>query len=61
MSKPNAEARTDWAKLRATPEAEIEAIAAKDADNPAVSSEDWARTGVALPPRKTSVKQKAGP
>lgn len=36
--------RTDWARLRAKPEDEIERLAAADEDNPAtVSDDEWAR------------------
>ncbi len=55
MPRQSPEGRTNWAKLRATPEAEVEAIAAEDADNPVSPSEDWARMSVALPPRKAPV------
>ncbi|MFN3673644.1 MAG: BrnA antitoxin family protein [Bosea sp. (in: a-proteobacteria)] len=41
--------------MRATPEAEIEAIAVTDSDNPASPNEEWTRMSVVLPPRKTPV------
>lgn len=48
--------RTDWAKLRAMSEAEIERIAANDPDNP--PTDDWADAVVGLPPLKTPVNAK---
>lgn len=50
--------RTDWAKLRATPNAEIERIASSDTDNPATTAEDWAHAVVGLPSVKTPVNAK---
>ncbi len=50
--------RTDWARLRAMSEVEIERIAATDPDNPATTADDWARATVGLPPLKTPVNAK---
>jgi hypothetical protein len=33
--------RTDWARINKLTDAEIEQIAANDADNPATSEDDW--------------------
>lgn len=51
MPRQSPEGRTNWAKLRAASEAEIEAIAAEDTENPVSPSEDWAQMSVALPLR----------
>ncbi len=48
--------RTDWARLRAMPEDEVERIADADRDNPAtVADGEWADAFVGLPPAKVSV------
>jgi hypothetical protein len=47
--------RTDWARIRALTEDEIERMAAADADNPATEEADWAEATVGLPPRKTRI------
>lgn len=47
--------RTNWAALRATPEEEIERIAAEDEDNPATDENHWANATVVLPSGKTSI------
>lgn len=48
--------RTDWARLRAMPEDEVERIADADRDNPAtISDDEWADAFVGLPPGKVSV------
>lgn len=47
---------TDWDRLRATSEQEIERLAAEDEDNPAtLSDEEWAGATVGPAPRKTSI------
>src|ERR1700674_2350641 len=47
--------RTDWARIDALSDAEIERMAANDKDNPATSKDDWAEATVGLPPLKTPV------
>ena len=47
--------RTDWAALRAMPEAEIERIAAADADNPATDAAHWAAATTGPPKAKTAI------
>ena len=48
--------RTDWARLRAMSEDEIERLAADDEDNPAtVNDDEWAHATVGLPAIRTSV------
>jgi uncharacterized protein (DUF4415 family) len=47
--------RTDWARINALSDAEIERMAANDKDNPATSKDDWAKATVGLPPLKTPV------
>ena len=48
--------RTDWARLRAMSEEEIERMAAEDEDNPAtINDDEWAHATVGLPSGKTSV------
>lgn len=47
---------TDWARLRAMPESEVERVADADRDNPAtLSGDEWAEAFVGLPPTKVSV------
>jgi uncharacterized protein (DUF4415 family) len=50
--------RTDWARVDALTEAEIERMATDDTDNPATSAEDWAEATIGLPPLKTPVNAK---
>ena len=50
--------RTDWARVGAFSEADIERMAAADEDNPATARGDWADAVVGLPPRKTPVNAK---
>lgn len=58
---PNAKAsrapkdRTDWNRLKSLSEAQIEAMAKADADNPATREDDWAGAVVGIPPLKTSI------
>jgi uncharacterized protein (DUF4415 family) len=47
--------RTDWSRLRAMSEEEVERIAAEDEDNPATDEAHWADAAVGLPPGKTSI------
>jgi uncharacterized protein (DUF4415 family) len=47
--------RTDWARVRALTDDEIERMAAADEDNPATEEADWADAAVGLPPRKTRI------
>ena len=48
--------RTDWARLRAMSEEEIERLAVEDEDNPAtVHDDEWAHATVGLPASKTSI------
>ncbi|KQO72285.1 BrnA antitoxin family protein [Methylobacterium sp. Leaf89] len=47
--------RTDWTALHARPPAEIERLAADDADNPASDENHWAEATIGLPPVKTTV------
>ncbi len=51
-------AGTDWARVSGFTDAEIEAIARTDEDNPATSADDWAHASVGLPPLKTPVNAK---
>lgn len=51
-----AQDRTDWARLRAMSEDEIERMAEADDDNPAtVDEEEWAHATIGLPVGKTAV------
>jgi uncharacterized protein (DUF4415 family) len=50
--------RTDWARVRAFSDDEIERIAADDEENPATSGEDWIDAVVGPPPVKTPVNAK---
>lgn len=47
--------RTDLQRLKALTDAQIEAMAASDEDNPATSADHWAEATVGLPPLKTPV------
>jgi uncharacterized protein (DUF4415 family) len=47
--------RTDWARVKALTEDEIERMAAEDEDNPATEEEDWAEATIGLPPRKARI------
>jgi uncharacterized protein (DUF4415 family) len=49
---------TNWAVLRSRSDAEIERLAAEDADNPATTEEDWADAVIGLPVLKTPVNAK---
>ena len=49
---------TDWAKVDALTEKQIERMAQADADNPATAADDWAHGLVGLPPTKTPVNAK---
>jgi hypothetical protein len=44
--------RTDWKRIDALTDDDIERMAAADKDNPATSAEHWASARVGLPPRK---------
>lgn len=48
---------TDWARIDALREDEIEAMAKADADNPATTYDDWAKAAVHVP-AKTPVNAK---
>ncbi len=47
--------RTDWKRIDALTDAEIEHMAAEDEENPATTAEHWATAKVGLPPRKTRI------
>jgi uncharacterized protein (DUF4415 family) len=53
-----AEGRTDWAKLRALSDDEIERAARDDIDNPPTDEAHWADARIGLPPLKTAVNAK---
>jgi uncharacterized protein (DUF4415 family) len=57
MAKPKAHKadRTDWTRVRALTEDEIERMAAADEDNPATDEQDWADAAIGLPPRKMRI------
>lgn len=50
--------RTDWERVAAFTDAEIERMAADDEENPASIGEDWIDAVVGLPPAKTPVNAK---
>jgi len=57
--RPDAVAgRTDWARIEAFTDAEIERMAAEDQENPATTGADWVGAIVGLPPAKTPVNAK---
>jgi uncharacterized protein (DUF4415 family) len=47
--------RTDWARVNAFTEEDIERMAAEDDENPGTTEADWADGFVGLPPRKTRI------
>ena len=49
---------SDWRRIDALTDAEIERMAKADRDNPATTSADWAEAVVGLPPLKTPVNAK---
>jgi hypothetical protein len=49
MAKRKAEANTDWARIRALSDDEIERMANDDAENPASKAADWADAMIGLP------------
>jgi len=53
-----AEGRTDWARIDAFTDAEIERMALDDDENPATAGEDWNDAVAGLPPAKTPVNAK---
>ena len=50
--------RTDWKRIAQLSDAEIERMAARDADNPATKKSDWAKAFIGAPPLKTPVNAK---
>jgi uncharacterized protein (DUF4415 family) len=50
--------RTDWARIDAFTDADVERMAADDRDNPAATTDDWIDAVVGLPPLKTPVNAK---
>jgi uncharacterized protein (DUF4415 family) len=49
---------SDWHRIDNLSEAEIEAMAHADSDNPATTAAEWTKGFVGLPPRKTPVNAK---
>lgn len=49
---------TDWKRIARPSDAEIERMAARDADNPATTKADWATAFIGAPPLKTPVNAK---
>ena len=49
---------TDWARVDAFTEADIERMAAADDENPATTADDWAHATIGVPPPKTPVNAK---
>lgn len=49
---------TDWARVAAFTDADIERMAKTDKDNPASQAADWAEAVVGFPPLKTPVNAK---
>lgn len=49
---------TDWKRIEALSDGEIEALAASDSDNPATGADEWAEAFIGLPPRKVPVNAK---
>jgi uncharacterized protein (DUF4415 family) len=49
---------TDWARIDALTDEEIERMAEADLDNPPTTEEDWHKAFIGLPPSKTPVNAK---
>jgi uncharacterized protein (DUF4415 family) len=47
--------RTDWKRIDALTDEDIERMAAADEENPATESGHWASARIGLPPRKTRI------
>ena len=50
--------RSDWARINAFTDEDIERMARDDPDNPATTEEDWANATVGFSPLKTPVNAK---
>ena len=57
-AKNKVTAATDWARVEALEDAEIERMAKADRENPASGAADWAEAVIGLPPLKTPVNAK---
>ena len=57
-SDKSGKARTDWARVDALTDAEIERMATGDKENPSTTGADWVDAVVGLPPPKTPVNAK---
>ena len=57
-SEMAAQGRSDWARIDALSDGEIERMAETDSDNPATEKADWAMAAIGLPPLKTPVNAK---
>ncbi|HEX3651899.1 MAG TPA: BrnA antitoxin family protein [Rhizomicrobium sp.] len=53
-----AKGRTNWKRIAKLSDAEIERMAAREADNPATKKADWAKAFIGTPPLKTPVNAK---
>ncbi|PKR87361.1 hypothetical protein CXZ10_20135 [Pleomorphomonas diazotrophica] len=49
---------TDWSRINAFTEEDVERMARNDTDNPATVEDDWADAVIGLPPLKTPVNAK---
>lgn len=61
MTKPRSvkeASGTDWARVKAFSDADIEHMAKADTENPATVADDWAEATIGLPPLKTPVNAK---
>jgi uncharacterized protein (DUF4415 family) len=47
--------RTDWSRIAATSDEDIETLAETDADNPATTEADWINAVAFVPPKKTTI------
>ncbi len=54
-SDRSSKGRTDWERIDALTDEDIEKMAAVDEDNPATGRAHWASARVGLPPRKTRI------
>ena len=59
LEKPKSHhGETDWDRVAALSDDDIEAMAQEDSDNPATTMADWAHAEIGLPSKKTVVNAK---
>ncbi len=53
--KAKTSGRTDWSRIAATSDEDIETLAENDEDNPATSEADWSHAVAFVPSKKTTI------